>query len=278
MASRLAQAARSRSSPALRLLPGSLSLHSLAPIESAVGSYRETSHTGSSYKENSYTGTGVGTLLEYSGLGGESGSARFAGLGRSNHSSSRGATSGVISGGNCGADVASARRINTRAPLPVFTGEQWTTAHAFTNDEVAAFAHMTGDLNPIHLDAHAAEAAGFAECVVHGILAASLFPALIAKNHPGAIYVSQTLRFLAPVYVGEQVTATVEAISVVAHRHRFRVTFASKAFKEPRVTPAAAADAAAAGEEAAPRPVLALDGIAVAIIPALNRDPPNPMD
>ncbi|CAI7797335.1 unnamed protein product, partial [Closterium sp. NIES-54] len=220
--------------------------------------------------------------------GGESGSARFEGLGKSAISCSRGASNSDISGSICegisggiyGGHATGTRRINTRAhaPPPVFTGEQWTTAHAFTAAEVAAFAHMTGDLNPIHLDARAAEAAGFAECVVHGILAASLFPALIAKHHPGAIYVSQTLRFLAPVHVGEQVTATVEAISVVAHRHRFRVTFASKAFKTPRVTPAAAADAATSGDVAPPRPVLALDGIAVAIIPPLSKDPPKPME
>ncbi|CAI5525955.1 unnamed protein product [Closterium sp. Naga37s-1] len=220
--------------------------------------------------------------------GGESGSARFEGLGKSAISCSRGASNSDISGSICegisggiyGGHATGTRRINTRAPAPppVFTGEQWTTAHAFTAAEVAAFAHMTGDLNPIHLDARAAEAAGFAECVVHGILAASLFPALIAKHHPGAIYVSQTLRFLAPVHVGEQVTATVEAISVVAHRHRFRVTFASKAFKTPRVTPAAAADAATSGDVAPPRPVLALDGIAVAIIPPLSNDPPKPME
>ncbi|CAI5980144.1 unnamed protein product [Closterium sp. NIES-65] len=217
--------------------------------------------------------------------GGESRLTRFEGLSRSGISCTRSASSSGISEGICGGiyggHATGARRINTRAhaPPPVFTGEQWTTAHAFTAAEVAAFAHMTGDLNPIHLDARAAEAAGFAECVVHGILAASLFPALIAKHHPGAIYVSQTLRFLAPVHVGEQVTATVEAISVVAHRHRFRVTFASKAFKTPRVTPAAAAaDAGTPGEAASPRPVLALDGIAVAIIPPLNKDPPKPME
>ncbi|KAM0920078.1 hypothetical protein ACQ4PT_007734 [Festuca glaucescens] len=89
----------------------------------------------------------------------------------------------------------------------------------FTADDVAAYAAVSGDRNPVHLDdafarSGSAGAALPRGCLVHGMLAASLFPALIASRFPGALYASQTLRFMAPVYVGDEAVAEVRAIHI----------------------------------------------------------------
>lgn len=78
---------------------------------------------------------------------------------------------------------------------------------------------LTGDTNPIHQSLPAAQAAGFERCLVPGIMAASLFPALIGSAVPGALYLTQTLKFRAPVQVraggwrlGEVTHSTLEAV------------------------------------------------------------------
>lgn len=85
-----------------------------------------------------------------------------------------------------------------------------------TGREVALFAEATGDENPLHLDAAYAAGTQFGRPIAHGMLVASLISAVLANDlpGPGALYASQTLRFPAPVVVGETVTATVEVIRV----------------------------------------------------------------
>ncbi|KAL6640965.1 hypothetical protein ACP70R_019146 [Stipagrostis hirtigluma subsp. patula] len=132
----------------------------------------------------------------------------------------------------------------------------------FTETDVAAYAAVSGDRNPVHLDdAVAREVGGFARGrVVHGMLVASLFPSVIAACFPGAVYVSQSLRFAAPVYVGDEVVAQVEALHIrktaaagsSATSHRYVVKFATKCFT--------------AEEEGS----LAIDGEAMAILPTLE--------
>ncbi|VAH21461.1 unnamed protein product [Triticum turgidum subsp. durum] len=88
----------------------------------------------------------------------------------------------------------------------------------FTEDDVAAYAGVSGDRNPVHLDdVFARGAGGFQRGrVVHGMLVASLFPALIASHFPVAVYASQSLKFAAPVYVGDEVVAQVQALQIKA--------------------------------------------------------------
>jgi 3-hydroxybutyryl-CoA dehydratase len=84
------------------------------------------------------------------------------------------------------------------------TFEEWRT---FTEADVMAFAAVSGDFNPVHVDADAAAASPFGERIVHGMLTASLLSALLAREVPGAIYLSQTLSFLRPVKLGDTVLA-----------------------------------------------------------------------
>lgn len=78
----------------------------------------------------------------------------------------------------------------------------------FTADDVLAFARLTGDINPLHADAAFASSERFSAPVVHGMLYASMFGAIVGVRFPGAVYVSQSLHFRKPVYLGDTITAT----------------------------------------------------------------------
>ena len=78
--------------------------------------------------------------------------------------------------------------------------------------DVVGFAEITGDRNPIHLSEHFAAKTPFGGRIAHGLYTAGLISAVIGTRlpGPGAIYISQTLRFLAPVRIGDTVEARVE--------------------------------------------------------------------
>lgn len=90
-----------------------------------------------------------------------------------------------------------------------------------SDGDVHAFAEATGDRNPIHLDdAYAADSI-FGERISHGILTAGLISAAFAVILPGPgwIYVNQSLRFRAPVRIGDEVTARVEATNCIPEKN-----------------------------------------------------------
>lgn len=99
----------------------------------------------------------------------------------------------------------------TDTNLPA-VGDRATVEHVFSQADVAAFAHLSGDDNPVHLDAAAAVEMGFSGTIVHGMLAAGLISRLLGTRlpGPGTIYLGQELRFRRPILPGEPVTATVE--------------------------------------------------------------------
>jgi 3-hydroxybutyryl-CoA dehydratase len=84
----------------------------------------------------------------------------------------------------------------------------------FTDEDVRGFAQVSGDTNPVHLDDTYAATTRFGRRLVHGMLTASLISAALANDLPGegTIYMSQTLQFKAPVFIGDTITATVEVI------------------------------------------------------------------
>ncbi len=82
--------------------------------------------------------------------------------------------------------------------------------------DVVGFAEISGDRNPIHLSEHFAAKTPFGGRIAHGLYTASLISAVIGTRlpGPGAIYISQTLRFLAPVRIGDTVDASVEIVEL----------------------------------------------------------------
>jgi 3-hydroxybutyryl-CoA dehydratase len=88
--------------------------------------------------------------------------------------------------------------------------------------DVVGFAEISGDRNPIHLSEHFAAKTPFGGRIAHGLYTASLISAVIGTRlpGPGAIYISQTLRFLAPVRIGDTVAATVEVTELIEKGRR----------------------------------------------------------
>lgn len=107
-------------------------------------------------------------------------------------------------------------------------GDRASTGKTVTEADILMFAAVSTDTNPVHIDAEAAAASVFKGRVAHGMLSASLISAVLANKlpGPGTIYVSQTLRFRAPVRIGETVTATVELMALDADKKHatFRTT------------------------------------------------------
>ena len=98
----------------------------------------------------------------------------------------------------------------------VAVGARASVEHAFDVQDVASFALLCGDDNPIHLDAEAARAAGFERDIVHGALVTSLISRLLGTTlpGPGTVLLGQTFRFQRPVHPGDRLRATVEVTSV----------------------------------------------------------------
>jgi len=93
-------------------------------------------------------------------------------------------------------------------------GEQASFAKTVTEGDVTGFAGIIGDFNPIHVDAEYARKSRFGRRVAHGMLTGGLISAVLGNRlpGPGAIYLSQQLEFLAPVYIGDTITAVVEVV------------------------------------------------------------------
>ncbi len=88
--------------------------------------------------------------------------------------------------------------------------------------DIIAFASVSGDKNPIHLDAHYAASSRFGERIAHGFLIGSFISAVLGTRlpGPGAIYMSQQLYFRAPVKIGEEVRTTVQVIELFPEKKR----------------------------------------------------------
>jgi 3-hydroxybutyryl-CoA dehydratase len=104
-------------------------------------------------------------------------------------------------------------------------GQTAEMAKTISESDVYLYAGITGDLNPAHVNEEYASGTFFGHRIAHGLLSAGLISAVIANRlpGPGSVYISQTLKFLAPVFIGDTVTARVEAIDVDVDRNRVRL-------------------------------------------------------
>jgi 3-hydroxybutyryl-CoA dehydratase len=105
-----------------------------------------------------------------------------------------------------------------------------TYAKVVKSSDVIGFAEISGDRNPIHLSEHFAAKTQFGGRIAHGLYTASLISAVIGTRlpGPGAIYISQTLKFLAPVKIGDTVDAMVEVVELIEQKQRARLACACK--------------------------------------------------
>jgi len=94
------------------------------------------------------------------------------------------------------------------------------------SSDVVGFAEVTGDRNPIHLSEHFAAKTPFGTRIAHGLYTASLISAVLGTRlpGPGAVYISQTLNFRAPVKIGDTVEVQVAVAELLPERSRARLT------------------------------------------------------
>ena len=107
----------------------------------------------------------------------------------------------------------------------IHVGDAAEMAKTVTEADVVLFAGVTGDFNPVHVDAVAAERSMFGGRVAHGMLSAGFISAVLGMRlpGPGSVYLSQSLRFTKPVRIGDTVTARVEVLEVIAAKRRLRL-------------------------------------------------------
>lgn len=101
-------------------------------------------------------------------------------------------------------------------------GQSATIAKTITEADILLFAAVSLDTNPVHLNAEAAAASPFKQRIAHGMLSAGLISAVLGTRlpGPGTIYLGQTLKFRAPVHIGDTVTATAEITALDPARKR----------------------------------------------------------
>jgi 3-hydroxybutyryl-CoA dehydratase len=95
-------------------------------------------------------------------------------------------------------------------------------AKTVTEADIVMYAGVSGDTNPVHLDQVYAEGTMFKGRIAHGMLSASFISTVLGTKlpGPGAIYVSQSLKFKAPVRIGDTVTARVTVLETIPEKRR----------------------------------------------------------
>lgn len=93
-------------------------------------------------------------------------------------------------------------------------GQKASLSKTITETDIYAFAGITGDFNPVHVNAEFAKKTIFKERIAHGLLTAGLISAVLGTKLPGpnSIYLKQELEFTAPVRIGDTITAEVEVL------------------------------------------------------------------
>jgi len=94
------------------------------------------------------------------------------------------------------------------------------------SDDVIGFAEVTGDRNPIHLSEHFAAKTPFGTRIAHGLYTASLISAVLGTRlpGPGAVYISQTLNFRAPVKIGDTIDVQVTVAELIPEKFRAKLS------------------------------------------------------
>ena len=99
--------------------------------------------------------------------------------------------------------------------MDIRIGDKHVVKRPITEEMIVGFAESTGDKNPIHLDEEYAATTFFKKRIAHGMLAGGLISSVLGNEFPGngTIYISQSLTFLAPVFIADIITIEVEVMS-----------------------------------------------------------------
>jgi 3-hydroxybutyryl-CoA dehydratase len=116
-------------------------------------------------------------------------------------------------------------------------GQSASVTRTITALDVESFARLVGDFNTVHLDDAYAAGTRFGRRIAHGMLTAGLISTVLGMHlpGPGGIYVSQSLRFLKPVYIGDTITAIAEVVAYEPRRRRLTLRTACANQREETV-------------------------------------------
>ena len=128
--------------------------------------------------------------------------------------------------GNIGTIVRTAAAFGIREFISTEENLDFFYKKTIDSSDVVGFAEVTGDRNPIHLSEHFAAKTPFGTRIAHGLYTASLISAVLGTRlpGPGAVYISQTLNFRAPVKIGDTVDVSVEVAELIAEKSRARLS------------------------------------------------------
>ena len=104
-------------------------------------------------------------------------------------------------------------------------GMESSTEKTVTIEDIKRFAEVSGDFNPVHLDEEFAKKTIFKGRIAHGFLIASFISTIIATElpGPGSIYLKQSLKFLAPVYINEKILVKVRIIEINIEKSKVKL-------------------------------------------------------
>ena len=105
-------------------------------------------------------------------------------------------------------------------------GDSASFTKTVTETDIILYAGISGDFNPAHIDAEHAKASMFGQRIAHGMLSAGFISNVLGTQlpGPGSIYMSQSLKFLAPVYLGDTITATATIKELIPEKNRAVLT------------------------------------------------------
>tara|TARA_Y100000996_G_scaffold311001_1_gene247418 strand:- start:881 stop:1297 length:417 start_codon:yes stop_codon:yes gene_type:complete len=108
----------------------------------------------------------------------------------------------------------------------LYVGMTESVSKVITSEDVRKFSELSGDTNPIHLDKKYAKETRYKKNIAHGLMCASYFSGIFGTKLPGlgSIYVSQSLKFKRPIYIGDKVDVIVNITEIDTRRERVKFT------------------------------------------------------
>ena len=98
-------------------------------------------------------------------------------------------------------------------------GDSEKFSKTITSADVLLFAAVSGDMNQLHINDEYGKTTMFGKRIAHGALSSSLIPAALTMAFPGSVYISQYVKFTAPVFIGDTITAVVTCKEKREKRH-----------------------------------------------------------
>ena len=105
--------------------------------------------------------------------------------------------------------------------MDIKVGDTWSTRREVTDELIREFADLSGDHNPIHLDEEFARSTRFGQRIAHGMLSGAFISAVLGNEFQGhkIAYLGQTMRFIAPTFIGDTITTTATITHIREDKH-----------------------------------------------------------